>query len=125
MPVVNGRLTCCSCGADLGDADDPYRDPDCLDCLNRENDAELDYDPLREQRCDYPEHHSAGTCWCVAPPDDIAECGVCGEHKRVCCDGGYTDNADGTVTHSEPVCVDCCGPHPHYGAGYERADCDQ
>lgn len=36
MPVVNGRLTCCTCGADLGDAEDPYRDPDCSACLNRQ-----------------------------------------------------------------------------------------
>lgn len=34
MPVVNGRLTCCTCGADLGDADDPFRDPTCVECLN-------------------------------------------------------------------------------------------
>lgn len=36
MPEVNGRLTCCVCGADLGDAGDIYADPDCVDCINRE-----------------------------------------------------------------------------------------
>lgn len=35
MPSVNGRLTCCVCGADLGE-DDDYRDPDCMQCLERE-----------------------------------------------------------------------------------------
>ncbi len=42
---------------------------------------------------------------------DLAECGVCGRNKRVCCDDGYTDNEDGTVTHVGAVCVDCCGGH--------------
>ena len=37
----------------------------------------------------------------------IAECGVCGRNKRVCCDSGYTDNEDGTRTHVGAVCVDC------------------
>ena len=35
MPEVDGRLVCCVCGADLGDADDPYRDPDCTACEKR------------------------------------------------------------------------------------------
>lgn len=30
-PEAN-RLRCCSCGADLGPADDPYRDPSCRRC---------------------------------------------------------------------------------------------
>jgi hypothetical protein len=30
----DGRLHCCQCGADLGSAEDPYRDPDCMECLN-------------------------------------------------------------------------------------------
>lgn len=42
MPVVNGRLTCCRCGADLGDAEDPYRDPSCMECENREARAEAE-----------------------------------------------------------------------------------
>jgi hypothetical protein len=41
MPVVNGRLVCCVCGSDLGDADDPYRDPTCGYCIDRENDADI------------------------------------------------------------------------------------
>jgi hypothetical protein len=35
-----GRLTCSACGCDLGDASDPYRDPDCGCCTQREA-----YDP--------------------------------------------------------------------------------
>lgn len=31
MPVVKGRLQCWN-GHDLGSADDPYRDPDCVEC---------------------------------------------------------------------------------------------
>ncbi|MDP9202346.1 MAG: hypothetical protein M3P26_10515 [Gemmatimonadota bacterium] len=42
MPVVNGRLTCCVCGADLGDAEDPYRDPDCINCATNEAQAEAE-----------------------------------------------------------------------------------
>lgn len=31
------RLTCCVCDADLGfDDSDPYADPDCMECLRRE-----------------------------------------------------------------------------------------
>jgi len=44
MPEVNGRLTCCVCGADLGDASDPYRDPDCWECLMREYENEEEED---------------------------------------------------------------------------------
>lgn len=42
MPIIDGRLTCCQCGADLGDADDPYRDPDCERCLKESLAAEAD-----------------------------------------------------------------------------------
>ena len=42
MPTVNGRLICCGCGADLGDASDPYRDPDCLACLHAELETEVE-----------------------------------------------------------------------------------
>jgi len=31
------------CGADLGDAEDPYRDPSCGVCLDRENEEDLAY----------------------------------------------------------------------------------
>ena len=27
------RLYCCTCGADIGDATDPYADPNCAECL--------------------------------------------------------------------------------------------
>jgi len=45
---------------------------------------------------------------------DLAECGVCGRNKRVCCDDGYAENEDGTTTHVGAVCVDCC--HGHRGS---------
>lgn len=35
-PRADDRLRCCVCDADLGDASDPYRDPDCMECLKRE-----------------------------------------------------------------------------------------
>jgi hypothetical protein len=38
------RLTCCSCGADLGDASDPYRDPDCERCAQQAINEELERD---------------------------------------------------------------------------------
>ncbi len=44
MPTINGRLVCCSCGSDLGDAEDPYADPACRVCLDRENEAEAEYE---------------------------------------------------------------------------------
>lgn len=34
-------MKCCSCGADLGFDDDPYADPDCLECLQRSIEADL------------------------------------------------------------------------------------
>ena len=37
-----GRLTCCVCACDLGEADDPYTDPDCRCCLRREWAEEVD-----------------------------------------------------------------------------------
>ncbi len=49
--------------------------------------------------------------------EGLAECGVCGRNKPVCCDDGYTENEDGTTTHVGAVCVDCCnGRVPHKGA---------
>jgi hypothetical protein len=36
-------MKCCSCGADLGFDDDPYADPDCLECLRRSIEAEGSY----------------------------------------------------------------------------------
>lgn len=41
-PVIHGRLVCCTCGADLGDAEDPYRDPDCGECFKRQMQQELE-----------------------------------------------------------------------------------
>lgn len=40
--------------------------------------------------------------------EDTAKCGECGLDRIVCCDSGYVDHADGTRTHSDPVCVSCC-----------------
>lgn len=42
------RLTCCVCEADLGDASDPYADPDCMDCLHRSIQADLHEDDLAD-----------------------------------------------------------------------------
>jgi hypothetical protein len=39
-----GRLTCCSCGRDLGAAGDPYRDPDCQCCSRPDLASELGED---------------------------------------------------------------------------------
>lgn len=35
MPTEDGRLLCCVCGTDLGDAED-MNDPDCPNCLERD-----------------------------------------------------------------------------------------
>ena len=56
MPIVNGRLVCCSCGADLGDAGDPYRDPSCLNCAQLEAEQEL----AAEERGGFAEITNAG-----------------------------------------------------------------
>jgi hypothetical protein len=65
------------------------------------------------------------------PATDVAECGVCGRNKPVCCDEGYTDNEDGTRTHVGAVCVDCCDSQKGYkiydgksvaGGTYERCE---
>ena len=37
-------MTCIRCGADLGDAEDPHRDPDCLECLHRDIQDEAEHD---------------------------------------------------------------------------------
>ena len=50
MPVLNGRLVCCMCGADLGDAADPYRDPACPVCLDEENDADIRHEQELERQ---------------------------------------------------------------------------
>lgn len=42
--MTDYRLRCCVCGADLGSAEDPYRDPDCMDCLRREYEHEMQAD---------------------------------------------------------------------------------
>lgn len=45
MPIENGRLVCCVCGADLGfSSDDPYADPDCEVCERRRLDEEMDFE---------------------------------------------------------------------------------
>lgn len=36
-PRSHDRLYCASCGADIGDANDPYADPDCAACIAKEN----------------------------------------------------------------------------------------
>ena len=51
MPVIDGRLTCCSCGADLGDAEDPYLDPDCEACEKRRLVAEMEQEAEDESLC--------------------------------------------------------------------------
>jgi hypothetical protein len=43
-----GCLTCASCGYDLGDAGDPYRDPHCACCQERSDYSEY----LAEQAID-------------------------------------------------------------------------
>jgi hypothetical protein len=48
MPIVHGRLTCFTCGNDLGDANDPYRDPNCEICEQRWLDSDSDYDALND-----------------------------------------------------------------------------
>ena len=61
---------------------------------------------------------------------ECAECGVCGRNKPVCCDEGYEENEDGTITHVGAVCCDCCGPHNGHvwdgksvaGGTYERCE---
>lgn len=49
MPVVDGRLTCCVCGSDLGDAEDPYRDPSCGVCLDREVEQESEQEQAEHE----------------------------------------------------------------------------
>lgn len=44
MPVIDGRLTCCQCGSDLGDAEDAYADPSCGVCLREEMERECEDD---------------------------------------------------------------------------------
>ncbi len=90
MPVVSGRLTCCSCGADLGDASDPYRDPDCGDCLNRDAQAEHEADMQRDAEqanivCpNWPDPEGGDIEGCgsrnVVGPDDegLYDCRDCG-----------------------------------------------
>lgn len=75
MPVVNGRLTCCTCGADLGDAEDPYRDPTCMVCEERsarEEDKGLDDGQC--DRCDGTGHSQT---------EDGQLCDKCGGSGRL------------------------------------------
>lgn len=82
MPVVNGRLTCCTCGADLGDAEDPYRDPDCRACLRRE--CEQYEQEAKDEGQDDPDSlNYRGTepfagCHACGAPDDC----YCPEERR-------------------------------------------
>lgn len=39
---------CCSCGADLGFDDDPYADPDCMECLKRSIQADVEAERAEE-----------------------------------------------------------------------------
>lgn len=65
MPSINGRLICCSCGADLGDASDPYRDPDCENCLRAEIELETERDTsIPDGQC-----HSCGREYQRTPDD--------------------------------------------------------
>lgn len=63
------RLKCSQCGADLGDAEDPYRDPDCMDCLRKsllEEEGDVDnYSPDRCEVCNEYENE----CVCVEEVD--------------------------------------------------------
>ena len=58
MPVVNGRLVCVACGTDLGDAGDPYRDPDCHECLRRDMEAEVEFERLEKVRMEDEEYQA-------------------------------------------------------------------
>lgn len=86
MPVVQGRLTCCGCGADLGDAEDPYRDPSCAQCERRQAIAEAEAEDerdrwndaeLREQSLEAADEPIANPCPCGAMTanDCAGECG--------------------------------------------------
>jgi hypothetical protein len=58
---------------------------------------------------------------------EMAECIHCGQNKQVCCDSGFIVEDNNTITHIDPVCVDCCKHSPQRQAGIgglERADCD-
>lgn len=57
MSEIDGRLICCSCGNDLGDADDPYRDPDCEVCLRRELEQLDELDRAHRAGCSCPCHY--------------------------------------------------------------------
>jgi len=65
MPTVNGRLTCARCGEDLGDAEDPYRDPTCATC----------------ERDDRDEPASVEACAHDVPARGPGYCLKCGRHR--------------------------------------------
>jgi hypothetical protein len=44
-------------------------------------------------------------------PIELAECGICGRNKQVCCDSGTIDLEDGGRVHVGAVCVGCCRGH--------------
>ena len=47
-----GHLCCCVCLLDLGSSDDPYRDPSCPRCLDREMQADSKEDLDGEELAD-------------------------------------------------------------------------
>lgn len=59
MLIVNGRLTCCTCGADLGDAEDPYRDPSCGACYERDMREECEAEEPEDAPAPIPESLSS------------------------------------------------------------------
>lgn len=103
------RLTCIRCGADLGDADDPYRDPDCAACIAR--DAAEEVEEERGYFCDGLQGRPASYCceWfarfgAVHDPDCPRG------HRYIPC------RADDDVAASER-CGECGGsPQEHAGA---------
>ena len=101
MPVVNGRLTCCQCGADLGDAEDQSRDPDCVVCLNREHAEELEAEEQESQHDDKVEIQPAVL--------RTYECEVCGHEAQI------RTNHTGTASH---YCEGCSWKGVGFGPGH-------
>ena len=68
MPIRDGRLVC-DRGHDLGDAGDPYRDPDCAECRKDELEQEL-FDEMDQSQaesmlsiCSFPRCGRAKDAW--------------------------------------------------------------
>lgn len=49
-----------------------------------------------------------GCSWDVVARGSYAVCVSCQQLLQVCCDSGYDEQPDGTVTHSDPRCWACC-----------------